>query len=93
MGKILIEDTNIAEQSNWVDDAGATISEDAIHLYNRRLKVEDDSYVIQDGENDKTSIGEWIKYADTHEKDFWWTQQRIDEVRVSVTWALLSDSD
>lgn len=40
-----------------------------------------------------TSIDNWIYWCALNNKDFWWCQNRIDEVRTDLTWTSLSVTD
>jgi hypothetical protein len=42
---------------------------------------------------DVTSIPNWMYWCSRNTKDFWWCQDRIDDVRTDQTWAALSTAD
>jgi hypothetical protein len=78
--KILIENTNIPEQDFWVDENGNPVPEDPDRYFLRKLRVEEDTYSPVAGENDMTTLDNWVKYFTLRQHDYIWEQRRIREV-------------
>jgi hypothetical protein len=97
---ILVQNTNIAEQTNWIDDEGNPVPEPAEHFLRRQLRVEPSNYVLQPGENNYTpsstipeteqSILSWCEWGMTY-KDFFFMVEQFREYRDVFGYAALND--
>src|SRR5210317_1165791 len=90
---VLIEDTNIPAQTNWIDSEGEPMAEPVEHLFLRRLKTETAPYTPLPGENDVTGPENWGKYQAFTGFDFMWLLFHLDEWTNAQTWAALSNDN